>query len=199
MNRWDISLNGAGLLLNSRGDFTGATSAGTLTGGPSNPHDFISDAFLPSFSARYRINDQWAIGFTATVPFGEITHYPSDWTGRYYAQTSSLQAYDFTPMVSYQATPELTLAAGVQVDYVHAYLSEALDFGTLGALNGIPGATPGANDGRASLHGQDWQTGFVLGALWKPDPAAHARAGLSLRRCARTSKVTRTSSTILLA
>lgn len=171
VNDWDISVNGAGLLLNSSGNFTGTTQAGTPTGGKTNPHEFISDAFLPAIALRYRLNDRWAIGLTATVPFGESTHYPANWTGRYYAQTSVVTDYNFTPMISWQATPELTLAGGMQIDYVHAYLSQAIDFGTIGAGAGIPGAVPGAMDGRAKVKGNDWQTGFVLGALWKPDPA----------------------------
>ncbi len=167
---FDASLNGAGLLLNSKGDFAGTTALGTPTGGNGHPKSFVGNAFLPSAALRYRINDQWAVGLTATVPFGETTHYPATWTGRYYAQTTNLTDYNVTPMVSYQPIPTLTLAGGVQIDYVHAYLSQALDLGTIGTEVGLPGATPGGNDGRAALRGNDWQVGYVLGTLWQATP-----------------------------
>jgi long-chain fatty acid transport protein len=170
VNDWDVSLNGAGLLLDSKANFTGTTALGTPTGGNAHPSSFIGNAFLPAVAVRYRLNDQWAVGFTATVPFGETTHYPASWTGRYYAQTTNLTDYNFTPMVSYQPTSDLTLAAGMQFDYVHAYLSQALDLGTIGTELGLPGATPAGNDGRASLRGNDWQIGYVLGALWQATP-----------------------------
>jgi long-chain fatty acid transport protein len=171
VDNWDSSLNGAGILIDSKGYFTGTTTAATPTGGNGHPTSFIGNALLPATALRYRINDQWAVGLTATVPFGEVTHYPSAWAGRYYAQTTRLTDYNFTPMVSYQVTPTLTLAGGVQVDYVHAYLSQALDLGSIGANLGFPGATPGGNDGRAALRGSDWQVGYVLGTLWQATPA----------------------------
>src|ERR1700761_2410469 len=115
---WDTSLNGAGILINSKANVAGTTIAGTPTGGNGQPKNFIGNAFLPATALRYRINDQWAVGVTATVPFGEVTHYPASWAGRYYAQTTTLTDYNVTPMVSYQPTPTLTLAGGLQLDYV---------------------------------------------------------------------------------
>jgi long-chain fatty acid transport protein len=167
---FDVSFNGTGLLLNSKGNFSGTTFVGTPTGGNGHPSDFIGSAFLPSVALRYRLNDQWAVGFTATVPFGETTHYPARWAGRYYAQTTNLTDYNFTPMVSYQPTSTLTLSGGLQVDYVHAYLSQAIDLGSIGAALAFPGAVPGGDDGRAALRGNDWQVGYVLGTLWQATP-----------------------------
>ncbi len=168
---WDASVDASGLLLNSKGVFSAQTSAGTPVAGPNRPHDFIGSAVLPAMALRYRLSDRWAVGLTVTTPFGETTNYPSDWVGRYYAQTTNLVTVNATPMVSWQAIPNLTLAAGMQIQYAHAYLSEAIDFGTLGALNGIPGAVPGGDDGAARLKGSSWDYGYVLGAQWKPaDP-----------------------------
>ncbi|MEI9932305.1 MAG: outer membrane protein transport protein [Rhizomicrobium sp.] len=166
---WDMSVNGAGLLLSSSGNFAGQTSLGTPLSGPSHPHDFIGSAFLPSAAFRYRLSDRWAVGLTVSTPFGETTNYPSDWVGRYYAQTTNLITLNVTPVVSWQATPDLTLAGGMQFQYAHAYLSEAIDFGTLGAINGFP-VTPGGDDGAARIKGASWDYGYVLGAQWKALP-----------------------------
>ncbi len=167
---WDASLDATGLLLNSGGHFTGTTAFGTSTGGTAGPHAFIGDALVPAIALRYRLTDRWAVGLTLSTPFGESTDYPATWTGRYYAQNTDLVVYNATPMISYQLLPELTLAAGAQVQYVRSFLTEAVDFGTIGAVSGIPGAAPGADDGRAVLHGHGWGAGYVLGALWQPLP-----------------------------
>jgi long-chain fatty acid transport protein len=176
---YDVSLNLSGLLLGSDGTFFGTTAVGTPTGGLTTPSGFIGDALVPAFSARYRLDDQWSLGIAVTVPWGEVTSYPTTWTGRYYALSTSLTAYNVTPVVAYQVTPELTLAAGAQIQYVRSHLTQAIDFGTIGAANHIPGSLPGRQDGFADLHGHSWGGGFVVGALWQPLP--ELSLGLSYR------------------
>ncbi|MEI9992492.1 MAG: OmpP1/FadL family transporter [Rhizomicrobium sp.] len=166
----DLSLDVIGILPGSGGTFVGHTAAGTPTGGAGRASSFIGSAAVPSGALRYRLNDQWAVGLSLTVPWGETTHYPANWTGRYYAQTTGLTAYNATATVSYQITPDLTLAAGPQVQYTRGNLTQAIDFGTIGAGFGIPGAVPGADDGRARLHGHDWGVGYVAGIAWQALP-----------------------------
>lgn len=167
---WDMSLNATGLILGSSGDFTGTTAAGTPTRGQTNPTGFISDAFVPAGDVRYRLNDQFAIGFSLSSPWGESTKYPSGWTGRYYAMTTRLTSIDIAPLISYQPLPGITFAAGPQIQYLNAELSEAIDFGTLGALAGIPASVPGGADGMVQLHGNSWAAGYTLGAMWRVMP-----------------------------
>jgi long-chain fatty acid transport protein len=171
VQEFDGSVTLSGLILDSNGTFTGTTAFGTPTGGAERVSGFIGDALIPAFAMRYRLTDQIALGLTFTTPFGESTHYPDGWTGRYFAQTTDLVTYNLTPTISYDVLPELTLAAGAQIQYSRAYLTEAIDFGTIGAALGIPGAIPGQNDGGARLRGHAWGAGFVLGALWHPMPS----------------------------
>ena len=166
----DTAIGISGLLLSSDGTFKGTTSAGTPTGGLTTPSGFIGDAVLPAAAIRYRLTDRIALGLTFSTPFGESTRYPDGWTGRYYAQTTDLASYNLTPVISYDVWPGVTLAAGAQIQYSRSFLTEAIDFGTIGAALGIPGAIPGASDGQAVLHGHGWGAGFVLGALWHATP-----------------------------
>ena len=170
VQEWDASFNATGLLLDSRGKFAATTTVGTPTEGMSTPHGFVGDALVPAFSVRYRLNDLWAIGAAFSTPWGESTSYPATWSGRYYAIGTSLVAYDVTPVISFQVSPQLSLAAGAQIQYLRSHLTEAVDFGTLGALNHLPGAVPGAQDGQADLHGHSWGAGYVLGARWQATP-----------------------------
>ncbi|HTW35345.1 MAG TPA: outer membrane protein transport protein [Rhizomicrobium sp.] len=170
VDTWDMSLNATGLILGTSGNFTGTTAAGTPAGGLSNPSGFLSNALVPAGDIRYRINDQFAVGVSLSSPWGESTKYPAGWTGRYYAMTTRLTSVDITPLISYQPVPEFTFAAGPQIQYLNAELSEAIDFGTLGALNGFPGAVPGDSDGAVQLHGNSWAAGYTLGAMWEMMP-----------------------------
>jgi long-chain fatty acid transport protein len=175
----DVSIDITGILPGSGGTFSGHTAAGTPTGGSTRAQSFIGDAAVPAAALRYRLNDQWAVGLSLTVPWGETTSYPRTWTGRYYAASTALTSYNLTTTVSYQVTPELTLAAGPQVQYTRGNLTQAIDFGTIGASVGIPGAVPGADDGYARLHGHSWGVGYVAGVAWQALPGLHL--GLSYR------------------
>jgi len=180
---FDFSVNATGLLIDSNARYSAATSAGTPVSGNATPHSFIGSAFIPSFALRYRLSDQWAVGFSLTSPWDESTTYPSGWVGRYYALSTNLNTYNGEPIISYQATPDLALAAGAQIQYARSELTEAVDFGTLGALNGIPGSIPGTQDGGATLHGYGWSAGYVLGAMWHATPALSL--GVSYRSALR--------------
>lgn len=176
---YDLSLNLTGLILGSSGAFAATTAAGTPAGGLTRPQGFIGDALVPAAALRYRLNDRLALGVSFTVPWGEVTHYPDGWVGRYYAASTSLTVFNATPVIGYQITPQLSVAAGAQVQYARSRLTQAIDFGTLGALNGFPGAVPGAMDGMADLGGHSWGAGYVVGAMWSPSPVLDL--GLSYR------------------
>lgn len=175
----DVAINVTGLILQSSGTFSATTSAGTPAGGLATPHDFIGSALVPAMALRHRLSDRWAVGLSLSTPWGETTSYPSGWAGRYYALGSSLVAYNATPVVSYQVSPNLTLAVGAQIQYLRSHLTEAIDFGTIGAVNHIPGASPGTQDGSVDLHGHGWGAGYVLGVLWQP--SGSLSLGLSYR------------------
>ncbi len=138
---------------------------------------------MPAVALRYRIDDEWAVGITFSTPFGEGTDYPPHWTGRYYAITTDLVAFNATPVVSWTPLRGLTFAAGAQVNYVRAFLTQAIDFGTIGAAAHFPGAIPGAFDGAATLRGNAWGAGWIVGALWEPNSALSF--GLSFRSAVR--------------
>jgi long-chain fatty acid transport protein len=168
---FDAAFTATGLLLDSSATFSGTTAAGTPTGGLTTPSGFIGNAVEPGLSLRARLSEGWTVGLSFTTPWGEVTHYPDGWTGRYYALATSLTVYNVTPVVAYDVTPEFTLAAGPQIQYARSKLTAAIDFGTIGAAAGIPGSIPGAADGSSEAHGHAWSAGFVLGALWRLDPS----------------------------
>lgn len=169
VEKFDIAVSNVGLLPDTTGSFTATTSAGTAVSGNSNPKDIVNSALIPSLSLRYRLTPQLAVGLSATVPWGMITDYDSSAT-RYYAKMSDVKSANITPVIGYQPVPELSIGAGLQVQYIKGRLSKAIDFGTIGYLYKISGSVPGAYDGNVELRAQDWSVGWVLGVEWKPRP-----------------------------
>lgn len=176
---WDMSVTAGFIDPDTTGSFSLAqTSFGTPTGGKNEVRE-IQDAVEPGLQFRYRLAEQWTAGFSVTAPFGLGTKYRDDWAGRYYAIESKLITVNAAPSIAYQVIPELTLSAGAQVEYATGKLSNAIDFGTIGAANGVFGAVPGTQDGKVEYTPDGWAVGYLVGALWQPRP--DLRIGASYR------------------
>jgi long-chain fatty acid transport protein len=65
------------------------------------------------------------------------------------------------------------------VQRIDAKLTNAVDFGSIGAVKGVPGAIPGMQDGFAKLAGADWGLGWTMGLLIEPRPGT--RFGVAYR------------------
>lgn len=124
-------------------------------------------AWVPSFAAKTQLNDELDLGLAIYSPYGLSTKYDEDWIGRYHAIETELKTIDIQPTLNYRASERLNLAVGLRAQYADATLSNAVDLGGLGALAGVPGAAPGANDGFAEVTGDDWGYGYTLGALFQ--------------------------------
>ena len=170
---YQVSLSGSLIVpqanLNS-GQASANTPFGPVPLGGTAGGNAGSTVALPSFYATAQIAPDWHVGLAVTAPFGLSTKYDTDSIVRYYALTTSLATYNFTPSVAWQVLPTLSVAAGLQVEVADAHLSNAVDFGTIGAGLGIPGYLPGRNDGVASLKGNDTSVGWQVGAMYQPVP-----------------------------
>jgi long-chain fatty acid transport protein len=156
---------------------TATTAAGTPASGSKTPTNFIADAPIPAFSLRHRLTDDVAVGLSVSAPYGLKTTYPTTWAGRYYAVKTQAITVNIAPSLAWQVTPELALGAALNVEYARGVLTSAIDVGTLGLLNAIPGSVPGAFDGFARISAISWETGFSLGGIWQP--ASDLSVGLS--------------------
>lgn len=163
---FDLSVSAIEVLPGTKASYAIATtSLGTPTGGSPRASGYISDATIPAFGMRQRLSDKWAVGVSLSIPWAVRTDYPHDWAGRYYAQKSALFTINATPVVSYQVTPDLSLGAGLQIEYAQGALTSVIDTGTIGALNSIPGSVPGRQDSFARLSGSGWAIGYTFGVI----------------------------------
>lgn len=169
VERSDFSATVIGIFPDSSASYpTALTSAGTPVSGSATASEFIDDAIIPGLSGRMRLSDKWALGVVAYAPWGLATNYPETSNVRYYARVTKLMTLNITPSVSYQLSPRVALAAGMQIQYMKGTLSNNIDLGTLGAVLLIKGSIPGAQDGSARLTADDWAAGFAVGLIAKP-------------------------------
>lgn len=169
VSAWDAQFTLNAIYPTSDANFSlSTTSIGVNTGGSTTPSDFIKDAYEPGLSLRLRLDDQWTVGVAVSAPWGLSTRYNQGWAGRYYAIESKLVTVNLAPSMAYQVSPNFVLSAGAQIQYAKGTLSNAIDFGTIGVVNGVIGASSGTQDGFVEFNAQDWAFGYQLGALWQP-------------------------------
>lgn len=157
----------------------GTTTPGTAITGSTHDGDVARDVVIPAFYAAAPLGHGMSAGIGVNVPFGLETEYRNDWVGRYHAVQSKLETVNINPALAWRPYDWLSLGGGFQAQYVYGRLTNAVDFGTIGAGAGIPGAQPGGDDGFAKLSGNDWSYGANAGVM--VEPRAGTRLGLAWR------------------
>ncbi|MDF1584847.1 OmpP1/FadL family transporter [Marinimicrococcus flavescens] len=161
-------------------DSQGSTVTGDTIPGRPDDDDVGKDALIPAFYGSWELDPAWHLGLAVTVPFGLATDYSDGWTGRYHALYSSVKTININPAVAWRPLPWLSIGGGVQVQYLDAELSSAIDFGTIGAVAGVPGSVPGQQDGRVQVRGDDLAYGWNAGAIVET-PVEGLRLGVAYR------------------
>jgi long-chain fatty acid transport protein len=146
-----------------------------LTGGSASGR---AEVIVPSFHVSYRISEDVAVGLSVDNVFGLATFYPDSWAGRYQAIESRLSTLNINPAIGVQITDELSAGVGVNLQYATTSISNAIDFGSLIALAGIP-PLPQQLDGLVEVTGDDWSWGWNAGILYQPSD--DTRIGLTYR------------------
>lgn len=172
------------------------------TGTVGDTVSFAKPAVVPHVYAAYKASDDLAYGIGLFVPWGTKLDYRPDWGGRYNIQKVELKSFSLNPNVAWRATPELSLAGGINLQYMEGKLRRAVPYasayakGLFGAAQqaaaaGAPGLAlqlqqqaaqvfgNSSYDGSVAIEGKDWGLGFNLSALW--EPAAGTRVGLAYR------------------
>ncbi|MGI9434768.1 MAG: OmpP1/FadL family transporter [Geminicoccaceae bacterium] len=148
-------------------------------GGTDNAGDIGKDALVPALYLSTALPEGVTFGLGVTAPFGLTTENEEGWIGRYHALDSELKTINVNPAIAFQAGDALAFGLGVQIQYVDTRLTNAIDFGTIGAGQNIPGAAPTAQDGSVKLEADDWGYGFNAGFLFSP--TERTRFGLAYR------------------
>lgn len=101
------------------------------------------------------IDEHWAFGVGFYVPYGLITDYDSGFAGRYFANKSLIRVMTFQPTVSYAFNDKVSIGFGPTINRIDGELTSQ-----------VPNAlTPGSNDGKVKIKGDDTAFGFNAGIL----------------------------------
>lgn len=179
LDGYQISGSGSGIITRVEFDGSGTLSPIGLPIPGGDGGDAGKDAFVPAFYVTAAPLDFLHLGLAVNAPFGLSTEYEDDWVGRYHALDSSLRTYDIQPVVALKPLPWLSLGAGARFQYADAELTQAIDFGSLLAGLGVPGAAPFGADGKVELQASDWGFGYAAGVLVEPIPGT--RLGVAFR------------------
>ncbi len=139
----------------------------------------------PNFYYTLNTDEGWAFGLGINAPFGLSTDYDRTWVGRYHAVESEVITININPSVAYKVNKNLSVGAGVSVQYIDATLSSMVDYGLFainaatdptdplfGTLNPIIGSiVPNISNTQADIFSEvtadDWSYGYNLGALYE--------------------------------
>lgn len=172
----------AGLLPKAKFRLTSATTvANVVVSGSPGGEDIGQDAAVPSLYTAQPAWKGWRPGLSVNAPWGLATKCDPHWVGRYYAIESELISLNVMPTLARRLNSRWVGGFGLQLQKLDAKLSNAIDYGTIGALSNpaVPGANPTTQDGLVELTGDDWGYGFVLGFMYEASP--QTRLGFSYR------------------
>jgi long-chain fatty acid transport protein len=133
--------------------------APAAVGGDPDAHNPISKGTLPSGAIAYALTPRLSFGLALTSPFSFTTNYKSNSWVRYTADKTSLRMVDIQPSLAFAITPEISIGAGPNIEYVKASLS-----------NFLPNLSPLLPDGHQTLKGNGWDVGWSAGAQFHSGP-----------------------------
>ncbi|MGE5499927.1 MAG: OmpP1/FadL family transporter [Syntrophothermus sp.] len=131
----------------------------TFTGpvGPlSTESKLKSQIFTPSnFYFSQSLGSGLYVGLGFNDPFGLGTTWEDNWVGRYRATETEIQTFNFSPVVAYKVSDQLSVSAGLTVSYANVLIGRMLE-------------TTIAPDAKLELKGNNTAIGYTAGILYKP-------------------------------
>ena len=133
---------------------------------------------VPHLYVVRKLNDRVWAGFGFNAPYGLGNDYGETWAGRYHATKTELAVFNMNPAVAVNLSDHLSVGFGLDVQRSETTLANMIDFGSLGAVQGLPLA-PQRHDGRIELKAGDWAVGYDLSLAW--NASTRARLGMTYR------------------
>lgn len=170
----------AGHIIEPNAEFSGSATnplGAPISGG--NGGDAGTTGLIPNLYYRHQLANGFIFGLGVNAPFGLKTEYDATWVGRYHAIESDLKTININPTIAYKAAPNLSVGVGVNVQYIEATLSQAVNQQLACLVAGGGGACAALSDATATVEGDDWSYGYNFGLLY--DIAPGTRVGFAYR------------------
>lgn len=139
-------------------------------GMPAQSGDIGDPTPVPASYYNYQIDQQWFLGLAINGQYGFRTKPDNEgWAGSPFGVTSEVFSVNLNPVVAYKLTPELTIGAGVMVQYFDVRLRSGPNAAFAPAsIPALPGRT---------TEGDDWGFGATAGVVWQPAPGTSIGVG----------------------
>ena len=128
-------------------------------GGNGGGNPFPQPLLVPNASASVQVSDRVWLGVSVNGPFGLISDYDEGFFGRYDADRSKLFTLNVQPSAAVKLSDNISIGAGLDVQYADVELTNAL-----------PNLVPGSPDGLLDVQGDDISFGWNAGATVTFDP-----------------------------
>ncbi|WP_417605747.1 OmpP1/FadL family transporter [Primorskyibacter flagellatus] len=135
-----------------------ATTSGGVPitdGDPSEPSQFLDTTFSGFWYVSKQLSDKLHFGLAFNAPWATESDYTDTAASRYTATTTELTAYNLSPMLSYQVNEQLSVGAGLNIQY---YTSK---FAT--NISTTPAAPARGTDALATFEGDKLAFGATVG------------------------------------
>ncbi|MDI1345667.1 MAG: outer membrane protein transport protein [Pseudolabrys sp.] len=142
-----------GIMPYSSNSITTATGSSSTFGTPGNQG---MDALVPAGYSSWQVNEKLWVGMSVNAPFGLGVHFPQVNAASSGASGNSakVETYNFAPTVAYKINDMISVAVGLQAQYLKASYDIYL------------GAAPSIG----SLNGAGWGFGWTAGVTLTPLP-----------------------------
>jgi long-chain fatty acid transport protein len=148
--------------LNSLSSYTAILPDTTITPTAGVGTSYEDLAVLGASYFNYQINQQLYIGLSINSPLGLVTDSSNNnWAGDRLNRRSEILTLNAAPTVGYKVNKNLSIAAGVQVQYMKVRLEQAA----------------AASGPSAVIKGDDVAVGFTAGVLYKDDSGTSVGVG----------------------
>lgn len=172
-----LSVAGYVMLPGTRFHDGGSHMSPSLGGAPlagSDGGDAGVTALLPNAYLVQPIAPGLVFGLGVNAPFGSHNAYQEGWKGRYQNLSSDLKTININPSLAIRIRDDLAFGAGINIQYLQASLTSAIDFGTACFATFGPLACsaqrllPQQSDGKLTLEGNSLALGYNLGIHYTP-------------------------------
>jgi len=127
--------------------------------------------FPSTFYYSHEVNDKFTTGFGIFFPFGLSNDWNDDYEGRYLGTEGDILTMNLNPVVAYQVTEKLSLAAGFSMLYMDATLKNRINqtaaYDILSKGAPLPPREGELPDIRQKFDGDGWGAGYNLGAYYR--------------------------------
>ncbi len=147
---------------------TSNSLVGLLLGAPPVPvlgNDHVSAGsrnIVPALNAAFPQCHRFAFGMSITSPYGLNTHYDGSSKVKYLATWSKVSTIDVGPSAALQLTPQFSVGAGVDIQYLKANLYQKVPVGeTIPAIFGGPFPDGEITNRARDKNGWGWNAGAL--------------------------------------